>query len=249
MACDICNDLFLVVDIDQSGNRMAKACACVENGKVSRYLAAAKIPESFSGADLDNFDVHHPSCTQSQQMALLVSQRFAEKSVFETASKGLIFCGGCGVGKTHLAIGVLKQLIQSQRRRGLFYSSAHLLELIRSTFDREDVSEWELMQPVLERDILVLDDLGAGKITEFVQEKLAYILMERYNRKLTTIITTNYPVEPPREERERSSLSGKTLGDCIGDRAYSRLLEMCLVVPVRGQDFRKIVKQAHNAIF
>jgi DNA replication protein DnaC len=159
----------------------------------------------------------------------------------------MIFTGGCGTGKTHLAVGVLKKLIETQRRRGLFYSSAHLLEMIKSTFDREDVSEWDLMKPVLERDILVLDDLGAGKITEYAQEKMAYILMERYDRKLTTIITTNYAVRPPRENA--SDTRGKTLGDCIGERAYSRILEMCLIVPVGGRDFRDAVKRVRPEIF
>jgi DNA replication protein DnaC len=209
-------------------------------------MEAAKIPASFEGAELDNFGVDHFSCSESQKAAHFMAKKFAEKSIAETASKGMMFTGQCGTGKTHLAIGILKKLIRTQRRRGLFYSSYHLLELIKSSFDREDLSEWEIMRPVLDRDILLLDDLGAGKITEFVQEKLAYILMERYNRKLTTLITTNYPVAPPRDASADNRVGGKTLGDCIGERSYSRLLEMCVVIPVNGPDFRDTVKRARS---
>lgn len=247
MSCETCNDMFLVVKVDDQGNRSAEPCQCVEDGRVIRYMKAANIPAGFEGAELENYGTDHPSCTQKQRMALLMAKRFAEKSIAEAASKGLILVGGCGTGKTHLAVGILKKLVQVQRRRALFYSSAHLLEMIRSTFDREDISEWEIMRPVLDRDILLLDDLGAGKITEFIQEKLAYILMERYNRKLTTIITTNYPVIAPQAE-DNKKLSRKTLGDCIGERAFSRLIEMCVVVPIDGSDFRQTVKQARDYI-
>lgn len=248
MSCGTCNGLFFVVDVDGEGNRSAVRCPCFEGEKESRYLAAAKIPEGFRDAELDNFDTHHTSCSNSQKLALLMANRFASKSIPELASKGVIFYGRCGVGKTHLAMGLFKKLMRDQRRSGLFQSSTHLVELIRSTFDRDDVSKWEVLSPVLGRDILLLDDLGAGKISEFVQEELAYVLMERYNRKLTTIITTNYPVKPPRDEKEQGNRSGRTLGDCIGERAYSRLLEMCITIPIHGEDFRQTVKQAHNSI-
>ena len=247
MACETCNGMSWVIDIDAEGNRSAKKCICIETGRVARYLEKARIPEGFRDAEIENYDVHNSISTMSQELALIAVKRFSEKSLAEIQGKGLILFGRCGVGKTHLAIGLLRSLIRSHRQRGFFCSSSHLLEMIRMSFEREDVSEWSLMAPVLDSELLILDDLGSGKITEYVQEKLAYILSERYNRKLTTIITTNYPVLAPRPENAKG-LASKTLGDCIGDRAFSRIHEMCLIVRVEGHDFRVRVKHASTAL-
>ena len=247
MACEKCNGMFMQVTIDPAGNRSAGPCECVEAGRIGRYMAAAKIPAGFGTVELENFETGHQSCTMSQRLAKLAVEKFSKKSVAEMQSKGMILFGKCGVGKTHLAVSLLKTIIQTQRRRGFFCSSSNLLEMIRMSFERDDVSEWELMAPVLNTDVVLLDDLGSGKITEYVQEKLAYILSERYNRKLTTIITTNYPVLAPRPENVKA-ITGKTLGDCIGERAFSRLHEMCLVVKVEGDDFRIRVKKAIQEI-
>lgn len=242
--CNICKDTFYEIQVNEKGESWAKQCRCVEAGKVARYMSAANIPEGFKEVDIENFNTHFDGCTDSQKMALYTAKRFVERSLVDGV-KGIVFTGKCGTGKTHLAVGVLKKLIQEQGRRGLFYSSSHLLELIRSSFDREDLSEWEIMKPVLERDVLLLDDLGAGKLTEYVQEKIAYVLMERYNRKLTTIITTNFIIRPQRQDVENRTMpNDKTLGDCIGDRAFSRLIEMCVVVNMQGKDFRQSVKKA-----
>ena len=245
--CDKCDGMMWVPSVDDQGRTYAKPCDCLEEGRVNRYLRAAKIPDSFAHVELDNYETDFLGCTARQKQAVFMVRKFAQKTVAETGSAGIILTGNCGSGKTHLAVGLLKHLMREQRRTGIFYASSRLLEVIKSTYDRDDLNEWDVMEPVVTRNILVLDDLGSGRLTEYVQEKIAYILGERYDRKLTTIITTNYVFAEPTQTPEAIA-SGQqkklTLGDCVGDRAFSRLQEMCLVVPVEGPDFRATIRKA-----
>ncbi len=94
-----------------------------------------------------------------------------------------------------------------------------------------------MLAPIYESEVLVLDELGASKPTEWVRETMTQIINTRYNDKKVTIFTTNYLDEPgtPHEE---------SLTDRVGVRLRSRLHEMCKVVSVKGDDFR--LKIRHN---
>jgi DNA replication protein DnaC len=110
------------------------------------------------------------------------------------------------------------------------------------------VTEMEVLRPVFEADVLLLDELGAAKPTEWVWDTVSHILNTRYNDKRTTIITTNYKDLPPAgaepEGRPARASREETLGDRIGERMRSRLHEMCRVVRVEGEDFRMKYKSA-----
>jgi DNA replication protein DnaC len=106
----------------------------------------------------------------------------------------------------------------------------------------------QILAPVFEAEVLVLDELGASKPTDWVWDTVAHILNTRYNDRRTTIITTNYANHAPLTDSGKSD-AGKamredTLGDRIGERMRSRLLEMCVVVEMQGEDFRQKVKRA-----
>jgi DNA replication protein DnaC len=151
---------------------------------------------------------------------------------------GLLFIGSCGVGKTHLSVSLLKQIILEKRDKGLFYDFRDLLREIQNSWNPvSQSSELEVLRPVLAADVLVLDELGANKPSEWVRDTIAHIINCRYNDKKLTIFTSNYPdtAEHPGEE---------TLTDRIGARLRSRLYEMCKVVEMTGEDFRKTIKQA-----
>ena len=109
------------------------------------------------------------------------------------------------------------------------------------------MTEFDLLDPVLTTEVLVLDDLGAQKPTDWAWDNVALILNARYNNKLTTIVTTNYPDLPPGggglTDVERAARE-LTLGDRIGERMRSRLAEMCIRVEMTGKDFRQTVKRA-----
>jgi DNA replication protein DnaC len=116
----------------------------------------------------------------------------------DTAGKGLLFTGSIGVGKTHLAVGVLRRLVQERGVKGLFCDYRELLKNIQNSYNPQvNTTELELLKPVFAAEVLVLDDLGAQKPNEWVWDTVALILNTRYNDRQTTIITTNYPTSPP----------------------------------------------------
>jgi DNA replication protein DnaC len=155
---------------------------------------------------------------------------------------GLLLTGPIGCGKTHLAVGIIKELVAQKNTGCLFYDYRELLKEIQNSYNSSvQATEMEVLRPVFDAEVLVLDELGAAKPTEWVWDTVAHILNTRYNGKRTTIITTNFADEPTvlaEPEGRRRESRDETLGDRIGERMRSRLHEMCCVVRVEGEDFR-----------
>jgi DNA replication protein DnaC len=209
-----------------------RRCRCTDEARVERLLAAARIPKRYEHCDLESYG---PSPSYlSQGMAKTAVMTFVKK--YPTIDVGLLFMGTCGVGKTHLAVALLRQVIIEKRCRGLFYDFRDLLRDIQSSWNSvSQSSELEVLGPVLEADLLVLDELGANKPTEWVRDTVAHIINNRYNDRRLTIFTSNYLDEPSKPGEE-------TLTDRIGMRLRSRLYEMCTEVIIRGNDFRQSKK-------
>ena len=179
----------------------------------------------------------------------------------------MLLTGSIGVGKTHLAVGMLQALITERHAKGLFYDYRDLLKQIQDSYGRNDLSERQILAPVFEAEVLVLDELGAAKPTDWVWDTVQHILNTRYNDQRTTIITTNYAqrarigsgeIRPlshsgticrrrSADDAMRAQNVGTLLGDRITERMRSRLQEMCVVVEMRGEDFRQTVKRASFA--
>jgi len=228
--CPICNGSGWE-PAEQSGK--VRRCRCLESARVERLLADARIPKRYEHCDLDSYVPNH----ESQKKAKMYVQRFLDK--YPQIDVGLLFLGTCGVGKTHLAVALLKHVIIQKGDGGLFYDFRDLLREIQGSWNSiSQTSELNVLRPVLEARILVLDELGANKPTEWVRDTIAHIINCRYNDKKLTIFTSNYPdtAGQPGEE---------TLTDRIGARLRSRLYEMCKVIEVRGKDFRREIKQAN----
>jgi DNA replication protein DnaC len=137
--------------------------------------------------------------------------------------EGVMIHGGVGTGKTFLAVAVLFDLLKSyDYREVMFATMPDLLDRIRASYNaptRDDV-----LERALEVQVLVLDDLGTEKVTDWVREKVYQIINRRYNEQLCTICTTN--------------LAPSQLAKHIGERTVSRLMEMCRVVKLDGADRR-----------
>jgi DNA replication protein DnaC len=245
--CEICGGVGLVRVISPAGQWVSRACECQQMQREERRLAAAHIPERYRHYDLDGYEIIR-GADSSLGRAHLTARTFVEAYPVDTAGKGLLFTGSIGVGKTHLAVGVLRRLVRDRGVKGLFCDYRELLKNIQNSYNPQvSTTELELLKPVFAAEVLVLDDLGAQKPNEWVWDTVALILNTRYNDKQTTIITTNYPdlpagggglSDPERAAREQ------TLGDRIGDRMRSRLAEMCVRVEMKGEDFRQTVKRA-----
>ena len=204
----------------------ARVCSCQRNNAHASTLEKAKLPQRYAGCHFNSYSASDPS----QVRALKLSTQFTME--YPAVERGLIFMGPVGVGKTHLAVSILKGLTE----RGftcLFYEFGSLLKEIQDSYNSNTkTSELAVLSPVLNADVLVLDELGASKPTDWVRDTMAHIINTRYNDQKATIFTTNYPDER-RNDRE------ETLEDRIGIRLRSRLFEMCKTIEVKGNDYRR----------
>ncbi len=199
---------------------------CRSQESHSNSLNKAKLPIRYAACHFHNYKPQNPS----QQSAF----RFASSLTMEypAVERGLLLTGSVGVGKTHLAVSILKGL--TERGFGcLFYEFGSLLKEIQDSYNpNTKTSELGVLGPVLETEVLVLDELGAAKPTDWVRDTMAHIINTRYNDRKLTIFTTNYPDERKSEKEE-------TLEDRIGVRLRSRLFEMCKTVEMSGADYRR----------
>jgi DNA replication protein DnaC len=232
--------------IEEEGRTRASRCPCRSLRSVEDLLEKLGVPPRYRHCELSTFVAPYPALEEARRHA----ERFLAE--FPAVRRGLLFMGGCGVGKTHLAVSILRRLAEERGVRGKFYDFQELLRKIRGTFDPVSrTSELELLEPVCSGELILLDDLGAEKTSLWVQDTLHFILNQRYLRNRPTLITTNFLDEPtpagtgaPPAERlgPGSGPLEETLEERIGVRLRSRLYEMCAVVRMRGEDYRRMVR-------
>jgi DNA replication protein DnaC len=225
--CPICDDTgWKPIEVD--GVRRVARCDCVRDSASTRLLAEARIPRRYQHCDFDNYLAYNEQLVKALHHAMRLADGFP------VLEKGLFFQGPPGVGKTHLAVAVLRHTIQHRGARGLFYDTRDLLRVIRSTYDAVNrTPEMDVLRPVLEAELLVLDDLGAEKTSEWVDETLNLIVNARYSEQRTTVFTSNYDDNP--DNTDPDSLLFR-----IGFRMRSRLHEMCEFLYLDGADYREL---------
>ena len=246
--CEECGGAGMVLGVNTAGVRVARVCVCQQAARSGHRVAAARIPKRYEHCTLDSYETGFRGADASMRQAHLTARRFVESYPVETDGKGLLITGNIGVGKTHLAVGLLLALIAEKGVHALFYDYRELLKQIQHSYNAQvNSTELDVLRPVFEAEVLVLDELGAQKPTDWVWDTVALILNTRYNDKRTTIITTNYPDLPPAGSglsATQRATREETLGDRIGERMRSRLAEMCVRVEMTGADFRQSAGRA-----
>ena len=225
--------------VERDGVSGVVRCDCIKSSRVDRLLANANIPLRYEHCELDNFD----RWNQTTEIARIQSEKFV--SEYPMAQPfGLLFMGPQGVGKTHLSVGIIKKLIRQKSIPCLFCTFPELLKEIQDSWNPvSQSSEMSLLAPILSTEVLVLDELGAQKPSDWVRDQVAYILNYRYNENKVTIVTTNFLDHPEvKEDKTRPD----SLAVRIGERIRSRLFEMCKTIKMDGKDFREKIKQANH---
>lgn len=230
--------------VEVNGRSRAVRCDCFAAKKTAGLFRAAEIPVRYQHCLLSDFTIEFARADRSLRYARIAAEKFVER--YPSDDGGLIFTGPRGVGKTHLAVGILLELIRGKGVKGYFADYRDLLKNIQKSYDPAAArTEMEILKPVFEAKVLVIDEVGAMRPTEWVLDEIGYILNRRYNDRLVTIMTSNYGLEPDRK-CVGEIVSQEILADRIGARMQSRLYEMCRPVMVSGVDFRRLMKQAER---
>lgn len=242
----------------------AVPCDCTVGDRHSRILERARLPKRYQHCNFESFEtdqydreIHGAQAgdwNRSLAQAKLEVQGFARNFPVGT-EHGLLLMGTCGVGKTHLAVAALEEIIL-RGHSGLFYDYRELLKQIQDSYNPESNStEMSVLEPVLTTEVLLLDDLGSSKPSAWALETVGHILNTRYNDHRVTLLTTNFldvPVPPTpgsaatgmRNTSVRPPSTEDSLMDRVGMRIRSRLFEMCRTVEISAPDYRKEIRHA-----
>ena len=240
LPCALCGGTRFVI-VEDGGASRARPCICRMSGArpagQEALLDEARVPRRYRECEFQNYDAY-------DEFALVLASakskamRYAEE--YPLNDRGLLFMGPPGVGKTHLAVATLRRLMLDKRVPSMFCDVQDLLRQLQATFDRQSgLTQLELLQPVLQTELVILDDLGGRQFSPWLEETLAHIITTRYNDNRATLVTTNYMDDPTNPKTP-------TLEDRIGPRVRSRLHEMCHLVLVQASDYRRVVKLADH---
>jgi len=194
--------------------------------RAAQLLQAARIPPHFRDCTFDTYPVSFKTAEALARARFVAMgpELDEEDEGYEEAldrwtdlPESMLLYGPFGTGKTGLAVSILRHRIESGLEDGLFVSTVDLLDAIRTRFNRDGTPKDGLgddpLQQVKTVTVLVLDDLGTEKVTDWVQERLFAIINYRHDHELVTIFTSN--------------LAPSELGEHIGERTMWRIVELC----------------------
>lgn len=258
--CETCGDRGYWLERQSEGYLVHKPCDCRALPRRLETFNQALIPMHYLNKDLGNMEVgQHESLKPVLQAVTAYGKYYPEER------NGMVLVGEPGMGKTHLMVGLLKVLTLEKGVSCLFKDFFLLLSEVREAWQK-DRGDAEVIRPLTEVEVLVIDELGKGRSnSDWEQAVLDEIICKRYNQLKTTFFTTNFPTEPGREDSRAeeglpagvTSFRGRNLSDPrfqetleqrVGERIFSRLCHMCNFYQLGGTDYRRIHKaSAHRS--
>jgi len=187
--------------------------------KLANLVKKSELGQRFRDRTFETF-----VSTKENQLAFDKSIEYAKGFVDE--KKGLIYFGTVGTGKTHLSAAITNYILDTHKIPVKFGSITSLLNSIKATYsDGSKETEHNIIKELSSVDLLIIDDLGKEKPTDWTISILYTIINNRYEDYKPTIVTTNLTIN--------------NLEKNIGEAAMSRLIEMCDFVKMNGVDYRK----------
>lgn len=227
--CALCEGTGFTVRTNKAGVEMAVPCACRAERRNAALLERAQIPKKYAGCEFDNFAFLNEDDQVRSELSFIHSmvESYSRQFPGTCDPHGLLLWGTNGIGKTHLAVAASRTLL-SRGFDGLFINYQELLRVIRAGYDQPFGNSYaeDVLRPIDEAEVLLVDDLGSNRVTNWVEDTITDLIARRYDYERATIVTTNYSPYTP------SSGAGRLLADRIGERATSRLREMCRILPM-----------------
>ncbi|UCF36614.1 MAG: ATP-binding protein [Acidobacteriota bacterium] len=240
-SCTVCNNTGWVIKALDGIETAVRCPECEPRIRAGKRLGASGIPPRYSDRGFNSYMAGDPS----QLRALEKAMRFVED--FPKVERGLLFVGPCGVGKTHLSVAILKALIKEKGLRARFVDEAELMRRLQFSYGPDSTdTEREVLTPLMEVDLLVWDDLGTGRPTDWVRDTIRMVINYRYTYQKHTIMTTNWLLRDSKlgPLGTNKAAAGQSLEERLGIRLFSRVMEMCEVVELSGPDFRRDIHKA-----
>lgn len=248
------------VEVSVDGGLRVGRCRCrMVHDRVLLFNSAC-IPGRYAGADLASFAKGADAIHRNWQSTTGRYDRMPQMEAFqevmkwlsqfdpEAENRGLVLTGLVGRGKTHLLIAILRSLAVERGARVRFIEFSRLLSILREGFG-EGRSGANVIQELVDTPVLGIDELGKGRMTDWELSVIDELISRRYNSMRTTLGTSNFlpgpptgalaPANPAAPEKAQR----QTLGDRIGDRAWSRMVEMVDFIDVGGEDYREFKKR------